>query len=647
APRAPVDGDGTAPVPSSLRDLLQARLDTLSPPARRLGRRLAVFSGAITPGAVAAAGGASLVDMEAWLAELCQTRVLSRRDDPLASDQGQYVFTHDLLRTAAYRRLRRPERLAAHRAAARHLQGEFPGREGAVAEAVAAHLQAAYAATAPSARTVGWRAEVVAALAGAGARASAVGAPESALTAYRAALDLDPGSEGAGGWLDGAAIAAAELGRYQELLALTTALGPLTAAPSATVVRCRCLALVALGRVGEAVREIDRAVEDPLGPVRPGEWARLHAERAVLHLLAGDAAGAQAAAEAAAVLGEAADAPVALLRGATVRSEILLRQGRSREALQLLHWCLELATQTGDPHEEVTARGKLGDVAAQYDRPEALEHLSTAIAGARRVGDWRMLVNSMGNLMSLRMLRGEWPSVSRLAGQLLDEAPAPLHPSDAAIIHTRLAVLASWRGDVVGAGEHLAPLAVWVGSNDVQARALAAGAEGAALLAQGRSAEALARIEGALADCAGILPVNHDALRQLWPDGVEAAIALGRWEMAERWLAEMRGQPAGAVPPYLRSQVARLGAGLAAAQGGDPAAILMEFDAAVAGFQALGYPYWRARTELEQARYLATHGGAVDAAAVAGAASAAFSELGAAPWAELAAGLLVTAPAAE
>ncbi len=642
--QAPVDGSGAVVVPPTLSDLFTARLDAMSPAARRLGSRLAVFSGPIAPRAAAALGGTTPAELELSLAELCRAQVLRRLTDPLAPEEGQYVFTSDPLRVAAYHRLRRPERLAMHLAAARHLEEVFPEPGAEAVEGIAAHLQAAHEVARPAARTAALRTRLAAAMGRVGARASAVGAPVAALAAYRVALALDPGSDAAGTWRDGAALAATAAGEHQTVLALTERPGPGPAAPTATVVRCRSLA--ALGRVGEAVREIDRAVEaDPVQAAPTGR-ARLRAEQALLRLRAGDAAGAREAVRAGAVLGEAADDPVALLRGAAVRSELLIQEGRPLEALQRLRWCLELAAQTGDPHEEVAARGKLGDVAAQYDRPEALQHLVAAIAGARRVGDWRMLVNGVGNLMSLRMLRGEWEGVARLAAHLLDEAPAPLHPSDAALVHTRLAILGAWLGDADAAGDHLPSLAVWAESDDVQARALAAGAEGAVLLAAGRWGAALARIEGALADCAGVLPVSHDAVRQLWPDGVEAAIVLQRWEVAERWLAEMRGLSGGMVPPYLRAQSARLWAGLTAAREGDPAAVLLAFDAAVAGFRSLGYPYWRARTEFEQARYLASHGGVVDAAALVGAATAGFTELGAARWAARAAGLLVSAPVA-
>ncbi len=641
---AVVGAPGELPVPASLTALLAARLDTLSPTARALASRLAVFAGALPPAAAAAVAELSARDLELGLAELRRAEVLSVRADPLASDRGQYVFTQGLLRQAAYDRLSRAERRAAHLAAASHLQQALPDAGAEVAEAIAVHLEAAHAATPPGPESAGLRTEAALAFARAGARAAAVGAPAEALRAYRRALALSLEDPAAADWRIAGAEGALAAADYEAALALTAESdagatpGDPRAVPRAIL---RSRALLGAGRVGEQGSVLGAALAARAGIPPDADTARLHAWLARAHFFAGNPEAAEAAADRALDEGQAFRDLEALRLGADLRSAMLARRGRSEEGLVLMEWSLRLASQSGIA-EQMASATNLADLEAQWDRPEAEAHAESAVAFARRAGHRSGLALSASNLVWIWSLRGRWDDAERLATALLDDERSPLHPVDRGHLHWRLAILAGWRGDRQAATLHTAALEVMAASEHAQTRAVGGAALVAVALGTGEPAAALAAAEPILAAATDAFGLSHDAVRQLWPDSVEAAISCGAEATADRLLAELSARPPGLVPPYLLTQLARL-RGLRAARAGDPQAAARDFAAAEEGFRRLAYPYWLARAQLDRATALAALEDA-GAAPLAGAAAETFTRLAAPIWADRACRL---APAPE
>ena len=91
---------------------------------------------------------------------------------------------------------------------------------------------------------------------------------------------------------------------------------------------------------------------------------------------------------------------------------------------------------------------------------------------------------------------------------------------------------------------------------------------------------------------------SSEAVRQLWPDAAEAALRAGDLAAADRLVAMLEAVPPGGLPPYLRAQLARTRARLAAARGehDDVEAGLRH---AIERFAAMGYPYWEAMARLD------------------------------------------------
>ena len=623
------------PVPASLTALLAARLDALTPAARPLASRLAVFAGPFPRVAAEAVADLPGAELEAGLMELRRAEVLGIRSDPLAPDRGQYLFTQGLMRTAAYAHMARADRRAAHLAAAAHLQDALPDAGAEAAEAIAVHLQAAQAATPDGAEADRLRLGAAAAFARAGTRAMAVGAPASALRALRRAQALAPDDRAASGWQVLAAQAAIAAGDYDAAIAMTNDGPPVTADSdqSAALARDRASALHAVGRTAEAVAGLEQALADRAGrPVDAGA-VRLRGYLAMMHFFAGHPDTADAAAERALVEGQELGVVETVARGAQTRGQALLRRGRFQEALLYLEWSLRLATEAGDIQDQITGLGNLADAEAQFDLPRAEDHLETTRQMARRAGRRGSLVASVSNLLWVWTLRGRWEQAERLAAEHLDDETSPLHPTDRFYLRQRLAVLAAWRGDPVGAEAHVAALEEMTESDDVQARAMAGAALVAVDLAAGRAGAAVARGEPLLAEVTANHGVSHDATRQLWPDVVEAVLAAGDPQPARRLIDELAARPPGTVPPYLRAQLGRL-RGLAANAGGeDHEAAVADLTAAVEAFRTLAYPYWLARAQLDLAVMLAGHGDP-RAAEQAMAAAEGFADLGASAWAD-------------
>ncbi len=618
------------PVPASLTALLAARLDTLSPRSRALASRLSVFAGAIPPAAARAVAGMPEAEMEASLAELRRAEVLAVRTDALAADRGQFVFTQGLLRSAAYDRLGRAERRTAHLEAAGYLQSSLPDSGLEVAEAVAMHLEAALEATAAGDDAASLRASAAEAFARAGARARAVGAPASSQRSYTRARRLAPESPDAIAWRIQAADAAADAGDYEAALEEAASPVPVldpTSPESTSLAILRSRALTRQGRIDEAVVELRRALEarEGLGPDE--QSARLHGEFASLLFRAGQLESAAAEAELALAQGQAYQVPHAVARGAEAKGWGFAVQGRVEEALLHLEWCARLITADGTLREQARVTMNVGDLEAQYDRPGAVGHFEAATNLCRRAGARDLLPTAVSNLAWVWSLTGRWQEAEQVTSeQLADVLPVV----DRAFLLLSVAFVPLWRGDVETAAEKLSAATPLPPGIDTQLKAAVDALDCGIKLARGKPGDALAVVEPVLTSHINALGISHQAMRQLWTDAVEAALRCGSHELAGRWLEEMAARPPGLIPPYLTCQLARL-RGLSAAERKEYSEAASHLTRSVEGFERLGFPYWRARAELDRARVLAALGDG-RAASVAAAAAATFEALGARTW---------------
>ncbi|MGC8474222.1 MAG: ATP-binding protein, partial [Candidatus Dormibacteria bacterium] len=525
------------PVPASLTALLAARLDTLSPRSRTLASRLSVFAGAIPPAAARAVAGMPEAEMEASLAELRRAEVLAVRTDALAADRGQFVFTQGLLRSAAYDRLGRAERRAAHLEAASYLQGALPDSGLEVAEAVAGHLEAALEVTAAGDDAASLRASAAEAFARAGARARAVGAPASSQRSYQRARRLAPESPDAIAWQAQAAEAAADAGDYEA--ALEEAASPASVLNSTSpeitsLAILRSRALRGQGRTDEAVEELRRALAARARLDPDEQSARLHGEFAYFLFMAGEAEAADAEAELALAEGQAYEVPHAVARGAEVRAWGLTLRGRVEEALLHLEWCARLTTANGTLRDQARVTMNVGDLEAQYDRPGAVGHFESGFALSRRAGARDLLPVAVSNLAWVWGLTGRWREAEQLTSELLADISSV---QDRAFLIFSVGWIQLWRGDVKAAAEQLSAAMPLPSGTEVQLKGALDALDCAIRLAQRKPRDALALAEQVLAPHTSALGISHQAVRQLWTEAVEAAIRCGAHELAGRWLS--------------------------------------------------------------------------------------------------------------
>ncbi len=111
--------DGREGLPDSVLALAQARLDHLSPEARRTLRAASVFGEVFWAGGVLALLGQwHAAELDALLAELVDERIITQREgDELGGAPG-FAFAHEILREAAYATLPDADRGLAHMLAA-------------------------------------------------------------------------------------------------------------------------------------------------------------------------------------------------------------------------------------------------------------------------------------------------------------------------------------------------------------------------------------------------------------------------------------------------------------------------------------------------------------------------------------------------
>ena len=136
--RAVADGRGEV-LPETVLAMVQARLETLEPDARRVLRGASVFGPTFwQTGVYTLLGGADrTMRVERWMEELVSREVIVRRGDARFPGEQEYVFQHALVCQAAYATLTEHDRTLAHR-----LVGEWLERAGETdARVLATHFE--------------------------------------------------------------------------------------------------------------------------------------------------------------------------------------------------------------------------------------------------------------------------------------------------------------------------------------------------------------------------------------------------------------------------------------------------------------------------------------------------------------------------
>jgi ATP/maltotriose-dependent transcriptional regulator MalT len=312
--------EARAATPTRVRDIVLARVETLSESTQTLLRVLAASRGPLAHHPLAVVSALPERDLESCLREALDRHVIVR------ADGGAYAFRHALTREAIYSELLVSER--------QRLHGELADVLEAVGDTSAQWL----ADLAHHRYSAGDRSRALTAAARAGLAADELYAHAEALVQYEHALELWDGAESVAG-VDRVAILA-------------------RAAESASCLGDPARAVVL---AGEALDELDADLE----PVRAG---LLRARLGRFAWISGDPDGALAAYEQAASAIPATPPTQARAHVVAALSHVQLVSGRHRIAAELAAESLEVARAVGAQVEEGASLSTLGSAYSTLGR---------------------------------------------------------------------------------------------------------------------------------------------------------------------------------------------------------------------------------------------------------------------------------------
>jgi tetratricopeptide (TPR) repeat protein len=627
---------GELEIPPGLTALIASRLDALSPAERRVVKECAVLGESFPRQAIEAVSDAGPGELNEILPSLVRKEVLTVRADKLSPERGQYAFTQSLIRSVAYDMLTRGERKARHLTTAAHMRHVFPDEGAEVIEVIAAHLHDAYKAAGDDPDSDELRARAKDAYVHAGDRAEAVGAPGAAETAYLTASELSSDDEERARFIEKSAEMAMRIGADDRALNGFEKAGASHLQAGRIVDAARVAAwigtmFVRTSRSEQAVACLSDALSslDP-ATAPPAVVARLEERLGRALMFTGRSQDAGEPIERALTLAQHHELAETYASALQMKAYLYSGAGRVEEGILNLEGSLETARKNGLVQVESAAQNLLTDLCMIYDRPGAEEHALAGLALARRQGARGREADMVGNLMYVLMLAGRWDEAARFADEVLESAAGEA-TVNTSLLRFRKAFLDALRGELASARQQFAYCESWKDAEDVQASAMYSSGAGALALAAGEYRNALdtatRAIEGALT--AG-LPLAHEVVRLSFPDAVDAAIAGGDLEAADRLLELFANRPLGEIPQFLRAQVTRTKALLAIARGRD-AGVEDDLIAAETVFRGLGYPIWLARAQLDRAEWLARQGRLVESARIAEQAAAGFETVGAVP----------------
>jgi tetratricopeptide (TPR) repeat protein len=384
------------------------------------------------------------------------------------------------------------------------------------------------------------------------------------------------------------------------------------------------------GRLSEAVERMDRSFQILSKEEPDSDLATLAAQLGRLLFFSGDAEVAADRIEVALEIAEAQGLPETLSHALITKSIILISRARRLEALALLRYALDVALEHEIPSAALRAYFNLADAGIQADAyQEAVDSVTKGLAVARRVGNRYWEWQFLGQVYPFEAL-GMWDEVLEMTRAL-----PPI-----AVEESRLAANAFLgvvpfihinRGDLEAAAASRSLFHGAEDSADLQERA--ADAVGAAALAraEGRYEEALASAKEAFA-IRGMMGIGHEAVKDAFVEGIEAALAAGRLDDAEEMLTTVEELPPGRLPQYVEAHARRFRSRIAMIGHGAPPSIEQGLKNAAGMFREMAIPFWMAVTLLEHGEWLIQQDRGAESKPFLDEAREVFEHLEAAPW---------------
>jgi class 3 adenylate cyclase/tetratricopeptide (TPR) repeat protein len=625
-------------VPSTLHALIAARLDGLEPDERRILQDASVLGRTFTVAGLEAVSGLDRAQLEPILGALVRKEIVSMTIDPMSPERGQYGFLQDLVKRVAYDTMSKRDRRPRHLAAAEHLTAIGGPDDEDVVEVIAAHLLDAYEAVpdAPDASEV--RARARDAQVRAGERAASLGANLAAQRYFERAASLADEPSTQAELLERAGQMAGSGARTQDALELygrsLQLFGELGAAHPAARVSARHAELMwDQGRMREGLDSMDAAFRLLTGDPPDADLASLAAQIGRFAFFAGDGQLGLERVETALAIAESLDLPEVLSQALNTKALILGSRGREHESRALMRYSLDVALEHDKPSAALRAYNNLADFLMQDDRfADAQRTVDQGLLLARRAGNryWEQIF--LGVIYPHYAL-GEWSAALGAMEELggWDEHTQARTAFTQGSVAFGVAIHAN-RGELADAERIVTVFRDLADSPDSQERAEYAAARAFAAMAAGDHRAAL---EAATTACASgpDLGAADFRVKEAQVVAVEAAMALGDVALATKLLGELTGDNAGQRRHFLVAHAMRLKAALATA-GGEDAGVEDGLKGAIGLFRELSYPYWTARSLLEQGDWLMSRGRVDEAEASLAESRAILEALGAMPWLE-------------
>ena len=621
----------TIGAPASLHALVAARLDALSPEERLVVTHASVLGMAFTRDALLSMESTAGMDgeqLDVVLESLQRKEILGIQQDRFSADRGQFRFVQGVVRQVAYATQSKRDRKARHLAAESYL-ASLPDDSGDLTGLRAQHLLDAYDASSPGdTDTDRLTAAGVALLERAAQRATQLGAPGDALRHLQSARRhvTDPAEDAR--LKVAAANVANEAGQYEQMAQLASEAAayydsvdrPIDAG---LAVALQGSALMSL-QANAAAIDLCRARWDALDGMPGAEvaLARLAGTLASTYHYRGDQDAAGYFAERRLELAQALNDPSAIALAEVMLGIRYATLGAPMTARSLYLSSAQVARDNNLGVELATALVNLVTIEMCRDLQAARAQVDEAVATARRCGSATFTAYAAGNLALILWVSGELDELESLLADVSDTVTF-------AAMRLSTTCIAAWLADARGRPLSTLPEALlsdaepdraWMGNLEL-AHALAAGdAATAARLAD-------ETLEPVVAS-AGL----EDDFMHLWPPLVDAALAAGDVDLAERLMRPVADAPDDAISPAVRAHFLRLRGLVAAARGAASETVEADLRAgaeALADFGAVGLS---GRAHESLGRWLASIGRDDEAQTALTQARRAYEQIGATGW---------------
>ncbi|MDA8331300.1 MAG: AAA family ATPase, partial [Candidatus Dormibacteraeota bacterium] len=609
----PVGEIGILDVPETLHALIAARLDGLTAEERQLIQDASVLGKTFTTEGLMALSNLGEEELQPVLRALVGKEILSVQADPRSPERGQYGFLQDLVRTVAYETISRKDRRAKHLLVAEHLERAWGEGAEEIVEVVASHYLEAWRldSDAPDSEAIKVKAKGL--LVRAGERAASLAAAEEAQSAFERAAELSESiperaalTERAGEMADIRGRSGEAASRYE---AATTLFEEAGLPRSAARVQARLAGIefqrnhldLAIERISRAHAGLREGEPDSDLAVVLGQLGRFVA-------LSGRYREAAPLLEQTLELAEQLELPEVYSQALSSKAIVLTKVDRLDEAGLLLRGALEVAEEHGLTEAAMRAYNNLGAVLEAQDRLAEMvalaeRQLDAARRAGSRVWELRALTNSLGALVRL----GRWDQALACAQEVRGaEELAAQEWTAAGLVF--LALLHACRGHFGEAWNLLGSLAELEASQTWEPRLEYGIARAQVLLLEGRSAEALAKLEPVLATRKELgLGLSSGGVKRVLATATEAALNLGDVPRVEELIETVASARPGQITPWLRAQLDRLTA-RADDLRGDQGSVDAGFRAAENGFRELSALFDLAVALSEHAEWLAGQG---------------------------------------